>query len=202
MRLRNRTTCSISTFESERGVRTNFLFADCETITFSKTMKSSPQPPKRRRKVRMRRSGPAQRKLGRIGRPSKLGQIDSEKLISDIAEGVAVAIACAAQGIHRDTFYSWLEEQPEFAVKLAAAKREVILKAIAGIRTGSKDDEWRGHAWFLEHVYPDLYAPPADKGFHLTQNNLVIGELDEARRILDAAKALPYRSETNERSLA
>jgi hypothetical protein len=149
----------------------------------------------------MRRSGPAQRKLGRIGRPSKLGQIDSEKLISDIAEGVAVAIACAAQGIHRDTFYSWLEEQPEFAVKLAAAKREVILKAIAGIRTGSKDDEWRGHAWFLEHVFPDHYAPPDKAGFNFTQNNLMLTDLDEARRILDAAKSLPYRSENGARKL-
>jgi hypothetical protein len=146
----------------------------------------------------MRRSGPAQRKLGRVGRRSKLGQIDSEKLISDIAEGVAVTIACAAQGVHRDTFYSWLEEQPEFAVKLAAAKRDAIVKAIAGIRTGSKDDEWRGHAWFLEHVYPDHYAPPDKTGFTFTQNNLVLGELDEARRILDAAKGLPYRSNTSE----
>jgi hypothetical protein len=164
-------------------------------------MNSCRKHPKRYRKQGLRNDGRPQSKLGNIGKCSKLSQIDSEKLISDIAGGVAVTIACAAQGIHRDTFYSWLEEQPEFAVKLAAAKRDVIVKAIAGIRTGSKDDEWRGHAWFLEHVYPDHYAPPDKTGFTFNQNNLVLGELDEARRILDAAKALPYRSETNERKL-
>ncbi len=36
-------------------------------------------------------------------------------------------------------------------------------------------------------------APP-DKGFNFTQNNLMLGDLDEARQILDAAKALPYRN--------
>ena len=158
-------------------------------------MNSCRKHPKRYRKKGLRNDGRPQRKLGNIGNRSKLSQIDSEKLISDIAGGVAVTIACAAQGIHRDTFYSWLEKQPEFAMKLAAAKRDVILKAIATIRTGSKDSEWRGDAWFLEHVFPDHYAPPDKAGITFNQNNILLGELDEARRILDAARALPYRSE-------
>jgi hypothetical protein len=160
-------------------------------------MNSCRKHPKRYRKKGLRNDGRPHRKLGNIGNRSKLSQIDSEKLISDIAEGIAVSIACAAQGIHRDTFYSWLDQQPEFAVKLAAAKRDAIAKAIAGVRTGSKDDEWRGHAWWLEHCHPEFYAPQDKPGFTFNQNNLVIGELDEARRILDAAKALPYRSENN-----
>jgi hypothetical protein len=140
--------------------------------------------PRKRRKAHVRRSGPSQRKLGKIAGRSKLSQIDSAKLIDDIARGVAVTIACAAQGIHRDTFYSWLDEQPEFAQRLAAAKRDVIVGAIAGIRTGSKDDEWRGHAWFLEHVYPDHYAPPTP-GFALgVQQNFTI-TIERAKEIED-----------------
>ena len=115
-------------------------------------MNSCRKHPKRYRKKGLRNDGRPQRKLGNIGNRSKLSQIDSEKLISDIAGGVAVTIACAAQGIHRDTFYSWLEKQPEFAMKLAAAKRDVIVKAIATIRTGSKDSEWRGDASFLRDL--------------------------------------------------
>lgn len=149
------------------------------------------QPSKRSRKVRVRHAGPTQRKLGNVGNRSKLSQIDADKLIDDIARGVAVTIACAAQGIHRDTFYSWLDEQPEFAQRLAAAKRDVIVGAIAGIRTGSKDDEWRGHAWFLEHVYPDHYAPPAPGIALGVQQNFTI-TIEKAKEIEDQrARLLP-----------
>jgi hypothetical protein len=147
----------------------------------------SKKPPK----TRLRRSGPSQRKLGKIGGRCKLSQIDVGRLIDDIARGVAVTIACAAQGIHRDTFYSWLDEQPEFAHRLAAAKRDVIVGAIAGIRTGSKDDEWRGHAWFLEHVYPDHYAPPAPGIAFGVQQNFTI-TIEKAKEIEDQrARLLP-----------
>jgi hypothetical protein len=163
-------------------------------------MNSCRKHPKRYRKKGLRNDGRPQRKLGNIGNRSKLSQIDADKLIADIAGGVAVTIACAAQGIHRDTFYSWLDEQPEFAVKLATAKRDVILKTMEEIRRGSKDQEFRGYCWFLEHCYPEFYAP-ADKGFTFNQNNLMLGDLDEARQILDAAKGLPYRSENGARKL-
>lgn len=121
--------------------------------------------------------------------------VDTAKLVGDIARGVPTEIACAAVGIHRATFNNWLDSRPEFAQALAAEKKRVILEALDGIRSCStKEREFRHLSWFLETVYRDFFAPP-DKGFHLTQNNLVIGELDEARRILDAAKALPYRSD-------
>jgi hypothetical protein len=162
-------------------------------------MDSPKERPKRYRRKAVRKSGPPQRKLGR---PTKFDQIDIAKLITDVAEGVPVPIASMAVGIDPKTFYRWLDDRPEFAQALAAEKQRVILEALDGIRSCStKEREFRHLSWFLETVYRDYFAPP-DKGFHLTQNNLVIGELDEARRILDAAKALPYRSETNERSLA
>jgi hypothetical protein len=124
-------------------------------------------------------------------------EADTAKLINDIARGVPTEIACAAVGIHRATFNNWLDSRPDLAQALAAEKQRVILEALDGIRScTTKEREFRHLSWFLETVYGDYFAPP-DKGFHLTQNNLVIGELDEARRILDAAKALPYRSENN-----
>jgi hypothetical protein len=161
-------------------------------------MKSERKRPKHRRND-VRQSGPAQKKIGRPVGTFK--GADTAKLISDIAHGVPVAIACAARGICRDTFYNWLEQRQDFAQALAAEKQSVILEALETIKSCStKEREFRHQAWFLETVYRDYFAPP-DKGFHLTQNNLVIGQLDEARRILDAAKALPYRSEPSERTL-
>ncbi len=43
-------------------------------------------------------------------RYQKFERIDTDKLVDDIAGGVPVTIACAARGIHRDTFYKWLED--------------------------------------------------------------------------------------------
>jgi len=158
-------------------------------------MESKHLPPKQRKKLQARRSGPIQRKLGKIGRPSgTFKKTDTAALVSDIARGVPVEVACAARGICRDTFYNWLEQRPDFAQALAAEKQRVILEALDAIKSCStKEREFRHQAWFLETVYRDYFTPP-DKGFHFTQNNLMLGDLDEARRILDAAKALPYRA--------
>lgn len=74
---------------------------------------------------------------------------------------------------------------------LAARKQDVILEAIAGIRTSSKDEEWRGHAWFLERVYKDHFAPPTP-GFALgVQNNFTI-TIEKAKELDDTrARLLP-----------
>jgi len=161
----------------------------------------SEQQSKRSRRKGVRKSGPAQRKLGTL-RPGdriadKYHKTDIDRLALDIAMGVPLAIAAASVGITARTVELWLDSHPEFAEMLAAEKRRVIVEALDGIRScTTKEREFRHLSWFLETVYRDYFAPP-DKGFHLTQNNLVFGDLDEARRILDATKALPYRQESN-----
>jgi hypothetical protein len=151
-------------------------------------MDLSQRQPKRFRRKAVRKSGPPQRKMGR---PSKLRQVNTTKLVDDIARGVPVPIACAAAGIEVKTFYNWLDGQPEFARMLATRKQEVILEAINGIRTGSKDEEWRGHAWFLERVYKDHFAPPTP-GFALgVQQNFTI-TIEKAKELEDQrARLLP-----------
>jgi hypothetical protein len=67
---------------------------------FSPNMDSPKKRPKRFRKKAVRKSGPPQRKLGR---PTKLDQIDTDKLIAEIARGVPVSIACAAAARPRQT---------------------------------------------------------------------------------------------------
>ena len=144
---------------------------------------------KRYRRKGVRKRGPTQGKLGRPRGTFK--KIDTAKLIADIARGAPVPIACAAVGITHDTFYRWLDERPEFARNLAAEKQCVIIEAIAGIRTGSKNDEWRGHAWFLERVYRDHFAPPDQTALAFTQNNFTIS-FEKARQIEETrAKLLP-----------
>jgi hypothetical protein len=163
-----------------------------------------PMKQSKHRQPGVRKSGPAQRKLGTLQKGDRIAdkfqKTDTTKLVADIARGVPIKIACAAVGISDHTFQNWLDSRPEFAQALAAEKQAVILEALTAIRSCStKDSEFRNLTWFLEAVYRDYFTPP-DKGFHFTQNNLMLGDLDEARRILDGAKALPYRTQTNERN--
>jgi hypothetical protein len=152
------------------------------------------------RRKGVRKRGPAQSK---IGRPLGLFKdVDTSKLIGDIARGIPVKIACAAVGISDKTFNNWLDGRPEFVQALASEKQKVIMEALDAIKgCTTKEREFRQLTWFLEAVYRDYFAPPPDKGFNFTQNNLMLGDLDEARQILDAAKSLPYRSENGARKL-
>ena len=67
-------------------------------------------------------------------RESKFERIDTDKLVDDIAGGVPVTIACAARGIHRDTFYKWLEDHPDFVRALASARQRKIREWITAGR--------------------------------------------------------------------
>jgi hypothetical protein len=160
-------------------------------------MDSPKKRPKRYRQQAVRKRGPAQRKIGRpLG---SFKDVDTAKLLADIAQGIPIKIACAAVGIADHTFQNWLDGRPEFAQALAAEKQRVILEALTAIKgCTTKEREFRQLTWFLETVYRDFFAP-ADKGFTFNQNNIMLGDLDEARRILDAAKALPYRSGREEK---
>jgi hypothetical protein len=151
---------------------------------------ASKQQPKRR--VRVRKRGPAQSKLGRAVSQGKFEKVDTSKLIAEIAKGVPVEIACRAAGIHRDTFYHWLDDRPSFAQALAAEKQRVILEALDAVKSCStKEREFRQWTWFLETVYRDYFAPPDKAAFAFTQNNFTIS-FEKARQIEETrAKLLP-----------
>lgn len=143
-------------------------------------------------------------KASSVVRAARLKKADTAKLIADIARGVPVAVACAAVGIHKVTFNSWLDERPDFARSLAAEKQAVILEALTAIKScATKEREFRNWSWFLETVYRDYFAPP-DKGPHinLTQNtlNLINGQtLEEARAALDEVKRIKDERRSTER---
>jgi hypothetical protein len=145
-------------------------------------MKSSKTQRNKSSRSSVRKNGPAQRKLGKVGVQTKFDQINTAGLIADIARGIPVEIACTATGIHRDTFYHWLDNRPAFAQALAAEKQRVILEALDAIKgCSTKDREFRQWTWFLETVYRDYFAPP-DKGPLFAQNVFTIS-FEKAREI-------------------
>lgn len=161
------------------------------------TMETGQKQDTRSLKKKVRRSGPAQTKIGRPAGTFK--DVDLDRLTRDVARGVPVQIATAAVGISSRTFHLWLDERPEFAQRLAIEKQAVICEALDAIKSCStKEREFRHLTWFLERVYPDAFAPPQHNTPSFIQNNLQLGSLDEVRQILDEAKKLPYRQQPAE----
>jgi hypothetical protein len=139
--------------------------------------------PKKYRRRGVRKRGPAQRKLGKVGsNADKFHKVDTAKLIADIAQGIPIKVACAAAGISDQTFQNWLDQRPDFAQALAAEKQRIILEALTAIKgCSTKEREFRQWTWFLETVYRDYFAPP-DKGPLFAQNIFTI-TYEKAREI-------------------
>jgi hypothetical protein len=111
------------------------------------------------------------------GRPSKLTPARRERLVDLAGQGVPVATAARVVGIHRDTFFAWLQrgeaaierrergehvgvrEIPfvEFADAIGTARAEAETRAVQVI-ADAMDRDWRAAAWFLEHSLPGRWG--------------------------------------------
>jgi hypothetical protein len=65
--------------------------------------------------------------------------------------------AAAVARIHRDTFYQWLKEKPEFPEAVKKAEAEGVVMSLAKINKAASDD-WRAAAWLLERRYLEEYG--------------------------------------------
>ena len=64
------------------------------------------------------------------GRPTIFKPTYGEEILQLMADGISLAAAAAAIGIHRQRVYDWLDEYPEFAdtIRLAQSKRQLFLE--------------------------------------------------------------------------
>jgi len=53
--------------------------------------------------------------MAKIGRPTKYRKEMCETMLDLFKGGAIVAEVCAELDIHRDTFYQWVKEKPEFS---------------------------------------------------------------------------------------
>ena len=101
----------------------------------------------------------------------KLTEEAHASIVDALRAGNYVEDAVAAAGIHKATYYRWIEQgeadlehdkataQARLcdAVRQASAASEVEYLTI--IREAGERGQWRAAAWFLEHRYPDKWGP-------------------------------------------
>ena len=85
----------------------------------------------------------------------KYSKVKVDRITSHIKAGHTAKDACILADITEETFYAWKREKPEFSESLEKAKircKESFMKTI------QDSDNWRAHAWWLEHRYPKEFS--------------------------------------------
>ena len=76
-------------------------------------------------------------------------------IITYLLKGISIKGACKAANIHRDTYYVWKKQIPEFREMLEAVEGDVEASLVESILA---HDDWRGKAWILERRFRESYS--------------------------------------------
>ena len=104
------------------------------------------------------------------GRPTKLTPELQAEFITGIQQGDSIDMACDIVGIHRDTFYGWMqradegsEEHLAFSYAYKRAEATYVRGCIADIRaaevSGDKVLPWQRLAWLIERKRAEWRMP-------------------------------------------
>lgn len=80
----------------------------------------------------------------------KYSQDRAHIIITYLLKGTSIKGACKAANIHRDTYYLWKKEIPEFREMIEAAESDIEASLVESILS---DDDWRAKAFILERRF-------------------------------------------------
>lgn len=99
------------------------------------------------------------------GRPTKLDDLTSEKIIDALAGGGTRRAAAAAAKVHVSTLQDWLArgragEVPfsDFSDRVRWAEAEAEMIMVGAIRKAALSGSWQAAAWWLERRRPERYG--------------------------------------------
>ena len=117
----------------------------------------------RRQQRSVRKPAPDVRRQ-QAGRPTLYTPELGVRIAKLVALGVAIGVACAAEGIGRATLYEWRAKSRDgrqpyagFLAELERALARVEVEITKNVIAASKRD-WRAGAWWLERRRPRRYA--------------------------------------------
>lgn len=82
-----------------------------------------------------------------------------EELLANLREPMSIKAACALSGVGESTFYKWIEDDPEWAEEVDAAKRFSEPVMVSRLKSLAEEKgDWRGYAWLLERRFPEQWS--------------------------------------------
>jgi hypothetical protein len=87
-----------------------------------------------------------------IGRPTKKTEQRTEALLQSLRAGASRQRAAALAGIHRDTLYEWMKQDPAFSDAIEKAEGDAEVRNVAIIQRAA-DTTWQAAAWWLERKH-------------------------------------------------
>lgn len=118
--------------------------------------------PKRRARKRKPKPKPAEREFG--GRPTVYTLELGQRVCRAVQLGVPIGVACAIEGIGRQTLYDWRARGKDGREPYAAFLRE-LERSLADLEHHITRSlvlhtalDWRAAAWWLERRKPKLYS--------------------------------------------
>lgn len=92
----------------------------------------------------------------KVTRPRyKYSQDRASIIITYLLKGTTIKGACKAANIHKDTYYIWKKEIPEFREMIEAAEGDIEASLVESILS---DDDWRAKAWILERRFRESWS--------------------------------------------
>lgn len=92
------------------------------------------------------------------GRPTVLTPTVVEKLVEALKLGVTVEVACSTAGIHRDTYYKNIKDNPDFADKMLWATNYPRLVAGNVVMSDILKENVDSAKWWLEKKHSDEFG--------------------------------------------
>ena len=101
-----------------------------------------------------------------MGRPTKLNDEVTEKVVTAIKAGSYVETAAAFAGVSKSTLYDWLKRGAnqkegiyrEFSAAVEQALAHADIRDIGIIATAAQKGVWQAAAWRLERKHPDQWG--------------------------------------------
>jgi hypothetical protein len=100
-------------------------------------------------------------------------QAKRKAILTSLQHGNTRRAACAAAGIHWDTFYQWLKDDPTFSDAVAEKEAAAEIEAVSLIRNAAEGGAWQAAAWWLERRRHDDWK----KGDELDVRKLSVEQL-------------------------
>lgn len=108
---------------------------------------------------------PAKKSRRGRGKQTSLNPAVQKAIVRFIHAGSYVETACAAAGIHKDTFYTWLkrgavEKKGIYKDFSDAVQKAMAMSEIADIATvgAASKTQWQAAAWRLERRFPSKWG--------------------------------------------